>query len=371
VAERLAGGSAAVSLTGSGLGTGCGSVIVTDSSVTCSIAYKTGCNVGTLSIAVIVSLSREYFIIGVLTNGTYVGHEAGLGTGRLGSYSIVGVTECGNYGSFGNELLTYGTDNTGAMSCLGTGRSGSRNFNLSVSERSDRLLFLSHLATYRALNACGKTFLGTSRSITINCDIALVTGCGNKVESAACATSTGVCSITVSYTSRSGCAAYSPGVHMSIEYPRTRDSVTEGDIVNQNTTALRLSITGEVNAVNSIGSSGNLSYSITDISAIYVVIECHGIGFNVENYTHHNLKPTGELILGVGNVLLVKNKSVPTGSGYDQSAITVIGGRSKNEGLLGNAPISAPSGAAGAAVNELHGEVGIHIGVDLEGVEAY
>ena len=357
MAECLTCGLTTASGTGCGLGTGCGCEVVSDDACAGSITYFTYRNVSTLGIAVIVAESRKSLVIGMLADGTYIGHEAVSGTGSLGAGALVGVAECGNHGNLGGVLLTYGTYGAGAVACIGTGGSLSGNLNLGVTESGNNLLCLGHLAAYGTLNAGGETGLGTGGSDAVNGNVILVTGSGNEIKSAARAASTGISGITVSRTGGSGGRSCRPGVHMSIEHPRACDSIAEGDIVDKNTAAFRSGITGNVYAVNTVGSSGELSYRIADILAVNVVIESNGVGLNVKNDTHHNVKPTGELILGVGNVLLVKNETVPTGSSNYRSALLVYGGRSKKEGLLGDTPVGAPSGAARAAINELHTEV--------------
>ena len=371
VTESLADGLTTASGTNGGLGTGRGCEVVTDDAVTGSVTYKTGSDISTLSGAVIVAERCKNLVICMITCRAYVSHEAFRGTGSRGALCYVGVAESGKYGSLGSKFVTYGTDHTGAVTVSNTSGIHCRNFHLCVSERSDNLLLLGHLVTYRALNACGKTFLGTSGSNTVNGNVVLMTGSGYKIKSAACATCTGVSSITVSYTGRINRGACCPGVHMSIKYPRTGDSIAECDIVNKETATSCLSITGDVYTVDTVGSGGKFSDSIAEISAVNVVVNGDSIGLNVENNTHHNVEPTGELIIGIGNVLFVENKIVPTDSGYNHSALTVVSRRSESEGLVSDTPVGAPSVAACTTVNELHTEVGVHISIDSEGVEAY
>ena len=103
-------------------------------------------------------------------------------------------------------------------------------------------------------------------------------GSCNKVESALSATSTGVGGITVSGTGGSGAACCRPGMHMSIEYPRAGNSIAEAYVIDHKTAARCLGVTGNVYAVDTVGGGSKLSYSVTKVLTVYVVVDADGDG---------------------------------------------------------------------------------------------
>ena len=139
--------------------------------------YRTLCSVGKTCFGTCRSLAGNGFTsvtkrIGIVTNvtvvtcGTSISGVTCSGTSRIGYYSFVAVTKCGNFGLCGESFTTYGAPDTVSKTCFGAGRSLTGDSVISMTGRGNTLLSYDHGTTYGTVLAFGKTCLGTGRSLS-------------------------------------------------------------------------------------------------------------------------------------------------------------------------------------------------------------
>ena len=149
-----------------------------------------------------------------------------------------------------------------------------------------------------------------------------------------------------------------------LKHPYAVGTVAECDIIDHKSAALGCGVTGDADAVNTVGLSSKSLGAGSKVLAVCVVVESDGVILCVELYASLNVYPTGELVGGI-NLYGSDNYAVPTDDIYNSLAVNVLGSADGKE-CLGDAPLGGPSGRVGAGVYKVEAVAFISVSVDLK-----